>query len=110
VIIPNAELATVDIQKLRYYCLDTLHETGKHKARKFMAALGMTADDAEGLQDVLLEIVKTHDAELATRDEYGPRYRIDFILEWKGRTARIRSGWIIEVNSTIPRLTSCYVL
>jgi len=51
-IIPNAERAAVDIRKLRDYCLNPDHDEGKHKARLFHKALGMTAQDAEKLQDI----------------------------------------------------------
>jgi hypothetical protein len=110
VTIPNAGRAVIDIRKLRDYCLDPTHDEGKHKARLFMAALGMTSDDAEALRDALFQAVITHDAELGRRDEYGQRYAIDFVLEWQGRRAMIRSGWIIEHDSDTPRLTSCYPL
>jgi hypothetical protein len=108
--LPHAELAIVDIRKLREYSLSPEHDTGKHKARVFQAALGITADDAEELRRILLAIIKTNEAELGRRDEYGQRYRVDFMLEWEGKSARVRSGWIIEYDSDVPRLTSCYVL
>ncbi len=108
--IPNAEQPQVDIRKLRDYCLNTSHVEGKHKARLFSAALGMSAKDAEYLQEQLLRAVKTYDAQLGRRDEYGQRYAVDFMLEWRGKWAMIRSGWIIEHDSSIPRLTSCYPL
>jgi hypothetical protein len=109
-IIPNAELAIADIRKLRDYCLDPTHDDGKHKARLFAAALGMMQDDASELRDELLQAVKTHEARLGRRDRYGQRYTVDFMLEWHGKQAVIRSGWIIEHGSDIPRLTSCYPL
>ncbi|TLD42068.1 MAG: putative adhesin/hemolysin precursor [Candidatus Jettenia ecosi] len=108
--IPNADCAVVDIRKLRDYCLNSLHDEGKHKARLFESVLGITADDAEQLRNIILQIVKTHEAKLGRRDEYGQRYTVDFLLEWKGKQAKIRSGWIIEHNSNIPRMTSCYPL
>jgi hypothetical protein len=109
-IIPHADRATVDIRKLREYCLDPLHDEGKHKARVFAAALGMTAADAEALREILLQAIKTHDAYLGYRDAFGQRYMVDFPLEWQARQAIVRSGWIIEHGSDAPRLTSCYVL
>jgi len=109
-IIPNAERAVVDIHKLRDYCLNPTHDEGKHKARLFVAVLGMTRDDAEDLRDALLQAVKTHDAQLGRRDEYGQRYAVDFVLAWRGKQAMIRSSWIIEHGSDTPRLTSCYPL
>jgi len=61
--IPNAERAVVDIRKLRDYCLNPMHDEGQHKARLFVAALGITADDAEDLRVLLLQAVKTSDAQ-----------------------------------------------
>ena len=59
--IPHAENATVDIRKLRDYCLSPAHPEGQHKARLFVAALGMTEADAEPLRDALLQVVNSHD-------------------------------------------------
>ena len=108
--IPNAEHAVVDIRKLRDYCLNPTHDEGKHKARLFAAIVGMTANDAENLRDILLSVIKTSDAKMGRRDEYGQRYLVDFILEWRGKRTMIRSGWIIEHNSVTPKLTTCYPL
>jgi len=109
-ILPNAERASVDIRKLRDYCLNPLHDEGKHKARLFVAALGMTTADADELRRILLEIVKSQDAQLGRWDAFGQRYVVDFILEWRGRRALVRSGWIVEHGSDVARLTTCYPL
>jgi len=108
--VPNANRAIVDIRKLHDYSLDPTHRTGRHKARVFLAALGMTANDAEVLRDALLKAVREYEAELGLKDDYGQRYQVDFPLEWRGRQVIIRSAWIIEPDIPYPRLTSCYVL
>lgn len=107
---PNADLAVIDIRKLRDYCLNPLHDEGKHKARLFATILGIGIEDAEELREILLEVVKAHDAQLGRKDEYEQRYTMDFLLNWRGRQAMVRSGWIIEHDSDIPRLTTCYPL
>ncbi|MCC7354340.1 MAG: hypothetical protein IT330_11335 [Anaerolineae bacterium] len=109
-IIPNAERAVVDMRKLRDYCLNPTHDEGRHKARLFAAALGITREDVGELHDALLQAIKTHDAQLGRRDEYGQRYIVDFMCEWHGKRAMIRSSWIVEHGSGIPKLTSCYPL
>lgn len=109
-LIPNAENAVVDIRKLRDYCLNPEHDDGKHKARLFSSILGMTADNAEKLRQILLEVIKTHEARLGRQDEFGQRYTLDFTIEWQNRSATLRSGWIIEHGSEIPKLTTCYPL
>ena len=108
--IPNAERAVVDIRKLRNYCLNPDHDTGKHKARLFATLLGMGSNDAEALRNALLEAVKTHEARLGQRDRRGQRYTIDFIFDWHGKQAKIRSGWIIQPNSNSPRFITAYPL
>jgi len=109
-LIPNAENAVVDIRKLHGYCLNPNHDDGKHKARLFASILGMTADAAEELRQVLLEVIQTQDARPGRRDEFGQRYTLDFAIEWQNRKATLRSGWIIEHGSDIPRLITCYPL
>ncbi len=108
-LVPNAERAVIDIGKLRDYCLNPWHDEGKHKARLF-AALGITANEAEELQRILLQVVKTSEARLGRRDSYGQRYIVDFPLNWRGKESMIRSGWIIEHGMETPRLTTCYPL
>jgi hypothetical protein len=109
-LIPNTENAVVDIRKLRDYCLNPEHDDGKHKARLFLSILGMTADNAEELRQILLEVIKVQEARLARQDEFGQRYTLDFTIEWQNGRATLRSGWIIEHDSEIPRLTTCYPL
>jgi hypothetical protein len=109
-LIPHLENAVVDIRKLRDYCLNLEHDDGKHKARLFSSILGMTANDAEELRQILLEAIKTHEAQLGRVDNFGQRYTVDFTIEWQNKSARLRSGWIVEHDSDIPKLTTCYPL
>jgi hypothetical protein len=106
--VPNAERAIVDIRKLRDYCLNPLHDDGKHKARLFWAILGMTAADAEDLQRILLEAIQTTPAQLGRQDAFGQRYTVDVLVKWQGKQAMVRSGWIVEHHADMPKLTSCY--
>ena len=108
--IPNPQHAIVDIRKLQDYCLNSEHDDGKHKAHLFFDALGITVNNAEELREALLQAVKTHDAQLGKRDTYGQRYTVDFVYAWKNKQATIRSAWIIEHGSDIPRLITAYPL
>lgn len=108
--LPFCENAVADIRKLTEYLLNPNHKDGKHKARLFKAALNLTAKDAEPLRLALLEAVKINDAILGKADRFGQRYTVDFRYEWQDRSATLRSGWIIEDESEIPRLTTCYPL
>ena len=108
--LPHADRAIVEIEKLRDYCLSANHPRGRHKARVFAVALGITADDAEELRQVILSAVITEEATQTERDEYGQRYLVDFTMTRQDRNANIRTSWIIRNGEVYPRLTSCYVL
>ena len=107
--LPNAERAVVDIGKLRDYSLNPQHEAGKHKARVFKAALGITADDAMWLRDRILEAVLTEEATARPESPFGVNFTVDILVERGGRRALVRTAWIVEFGTDFPRLTSCYV-
>ncbi len=107
--IPNGERAVVEIEKLRDYCLSPTHFRGRHKAKVFLARLGLTADDAKWLQDRLLQAVRQTRAQIGEKDRFGQRYLIDFEAMTDAGSAVIRSSWIMLTNEDFPRLTSCYV-
>lgn len=107
--LPNAEAAFIDIHKLRDYSFNMQHDRGKHKARLFLAILGLSVENAEELELILLEAIQIYDAISSSQDEYGQRYLVDFPLTRNGNTATIRSTWIVRSTETFPRLTSCYI-
>jgi hypothetical protein len=101
----------VDIAKLRGYCLSEIHPRGKHKARVFRAALGLTAAHAEVLRQALLNAVRDQPGELhaTVSDEFGQRHELDFVMTTNVGSARIRSMWIVRAGERVLRLISCYV-
>ncbi|MGH9630876.1 MAG: DUF6883 domain-containing protein [Bryobacteraceae bacterium] len=107
--LPNPERAVVDIVKLTDYSLNPKHEDGKHKARVFAAALGLSRSDGEWLQNRLLEVVR-EEATLINESRFGRLYMIDFQLETAHGAAMVRSGWIVRTGEDYPRLTTCFVL
>src|SRR5258708_7284875 len=96
--LPNGDRAVVEIAKLRDYCLNPDHPRGKHKARVFQAALGITADQAENFQQELLHAAKTVDATPTDQDEFGQRYLVDFMLSGPAGHAIVRSAWIVRTD------------
>ncbi len=108
--LPNGECAVVERAKVVDYCLNRDHIRGRHKARVFASALGLTDRDADVLRDTLLFVARAEDAQPTMQDVYGQRYVIDFTMTVGRRQARVRSTWIIRTGEDFPRLTSCYVL
>jgi hypothetical protein len=82
--LPNGDGAVVDIVKLLDYCLNPRHARGRHKARVFALALGLTAQHATDLRRALLDAARDGDAVPAELDEYGRRYTVDFDLVFFG--------------------------
>jgi len=108
--LPYGARAFVDIAKLRDYCLDSTHPEGRHKARVFYSALGISSGDAEFLHQAILDAVAGTDAVAGDSDAYGARYLVDFELKRESRRAAIRTVWIVRRNEDFPRLLTCYVL
>ena len=96
--------------KLRDYALDPIHTKGKHKARVFASALGLTRNDAEWLRDELLRAARAVDCSLGPLTPHGQRYVQIFNLARGEKTCRIRSVWNIRPNEDFPRLITCFVI
>lgn len=99
---PNAENSFVDLEKLRTYAPDPTYRVGRHKARLFAALLGLGVEDAA-------ELCRTCWT-LGEDDEHEHRYRINFMLTWRGREALVRSAWIVRPEEGFPSLVTCYPL
>jgi len=99
-----------DIAKLRDYSLDPVHKEGRHKARVFAAALGLSRNDADWLRTQLLAAARNADCEPGRKSHYGEHYHLDITLAYGNKSARIRSVWNVRPNEDFPRLITCYVL
>jgi hypothetical protein len=108
--LPNSQHAVIELAKLRDYCLSPNHPRGRHKARVFREAFGLSTDDAEWLQQKLLEGIQKHAAEKEETDSFGSRWRVDLPLARQGKSAVVRTGWIIKSAENVPRLKTCWVL
>jgi hypothetical protein len=108
--LPNPENAVVETRKLRDYCLSPEHPRGRHKARVFASALGLTVYDSQELRRALLAAALSEEALVAEEDEYGQRYMLDFEMSTEMGSAVVRSGWMVLSGEDFPRFTSCWVL
>ncbi len=108
-LLPRGERAIVDLRELHDYCLNPDSPRGRHKARVFAAALGLTAAEVLQLRARLLEAARTADAQRGELDLYGQRYTIDFEMETQVGKATVRSSCIVLHGKRVPRLTICYV-
>jgi hypothetical protein len=107
--LPNGERAIVELEKLRQYCLDPAHPRGRHKARVFLAALGISAADAATLRNALVRGAATEEASAGQSDVHGTRYTFNLQVRHGARTAVVRCHWIVRRDEDMPRLVTCYV-
>jgi len=105
--LPNGDKAVVDMRTLTEYCLSPDHPTGKHKARVFASAMGMTVRDAEPLRRILLAAAGDGEATVAKTDTYGSRFVIESSAEGVRGPVRIRSVWVVRSSGRRAILRGC---
>ena len=98
--LPNSDQLVLELRKLQDYCLSATHPRGRHKARVFREALGLTRDDAGWLRDSLLDAAKGTDAEKLDSDAMGQRWRVDVAIARQDRRVMVRTLWIVRTGET----------
>jgi hypothetical protein len=106
----QAEHAVLDLRKLTDYCLNPAHPRGRHKARIFRDVLGFGQKDADSLRAALLDAIRSGAPSQETADVWGTRWRLDVNMARRGRTAVVRTIWIVRPGETVPRFVTCWVL
>src|SRR3954447_11450909 len=102
--LPNADRAVVDPAKIRDYLLSAAHPVGRFKAR-FFVSLGYAAEQWELLRDGILALGRLGKVSSETAIAYGRKFEVDGILTGpSGRSATVRSVWIIRTGEDFPRL------
>ena len=107
--LPNFAQATVPPAKVFSYVLNPEHPRGKHKARVFSSVLGFTTENGDLLIKAMVDGLKGSKAEMLEQTPYGTTYRVDMEVTGPRGTAMVRTGWILDPQTGIPRLTSAFV-
>jgi len=108
--LPNGDRAIIDVEgKLLGYCLNMEHARGRHKARVFLAALGIVAANPNLLVDALREAARSGDAKFRKSNDYGDEYELEFTMDGPNGRFIVTSAWFVDRGSDSPRLTNCYV-
>lgn len=107
-LLPNAEDALIDSEKLRDYLLSHEHPHGRFKAR-FFNALGFRADQWQELESALRTQHLTQDAEAVQVAAEGQKFRIRATLIGpEGESAMVVSIWFIRPRETAPRFVTAF--
>ncbi|MDT8434921.1 MAG: hypothetical protein RQ731_09240 [Anaerosomatales bacterium] len=96
--LPGHEHAIIPEEKLRY-CLDPMHETGRHKAHMFRSALGIDLEDTPRLRHLIEIGISTNQAVRVGDDQDGiERWVVEWIVQ--GRLSRLRliTAWDLQVS------------
>ncbi len=109
-LLPNHGAAEIDIAKLRDYCLNPAHPRGRHKARLFEAALGITAREADWLRQALFTGLVGAEADRQATDQFGERWKVDILVARQTRHVVVRTIWMIRTGEVVPRLVTSWVL
>ena len=109
-LLPNSARAVLDLRKIEEYCLNSAHTRGRHKARVFRDALGVSQSDARLLRDILLEGIRNHEATELGKNAWGTSWRVDIPVARQGKSVVVRSAWIIRPGEDVPRFVTCWVL
>lgn len=107
--LPRAREATIPTAKLVSYALDHSHERGRHKARVFASALGITSSEWRYLHDQILAKLPDGEVRSTRITAFGIAYEVIVMIDGlNGRTAAVVTTWIVA-NNAAPRLTSTWV-
>jgi hypothetical protein len=99
----------LDIKKLREYCLNPNHPVGKHKARVFFAALGVTKKDSSDMKKLILKKMEEAEIQLEYEDEYGKRISSVLELDINEKKAFVKTIWIIKRKENTAYFVTCYI-
>lgn len=106
--VPNADVAEVTKEKITGYLLNSLHPDGAGKA-KFFGALGFRTDEWHVLAAALKRMVEGRLLTESMESSHGQKYIVDGPIETpSGKSPVVRTVWIIDRGSPIPRLVTAY--
>lgn len=106
--LPNGELAIVPMEKLTGYCLNPNHSSGKHKARVFASALGITRQNADRLRELILRAAMEGEMIQQESTSFGQLYKVDWEVP-NDESVILRTLWEVRWNQVNPRLVSAFI-
>jgi hypothetical protein len=108
--LPHGDQAILDMRKIEDYCLNPSHPRGRHEARVFREALDLQRSDAAWLRGTLLEVAHSAEAFQDGEDAWGTHWRLDANVRRQGKSAVVRTIWIVRTGESVPRFVACWVL
>lgn len=106
--LPHRENAVVAPEKLTHYLLSLTHPVGRSKVR-FFRAHGFTDENWPLLQAGLLALARSEEVAESETTPHGTKYvLIGLVPTPAGGIVRLRTVWIIDNGSDVPRFVTAY--
>ncbi|MEO1341137.1 MAG: DUF6883 domain-containing protein, partial [Cyanobacteria bacterium J06635_13] len=93
--LPNGDRAEISRQKLLGYCLNPNHASGKHKAKVFASALGITADNVGILNELIQKVAIEGEVIQQSTTEFGQQFKVDWTVP-QTQNIELRTIWEIS--------------
>ena len=106
--LPNGNRAEISRQKLIGYCLNSNHSSGKHKAKVFASALGITADNVDDLYHLIQAAAIEGEVIQQNTTEFGQQFKVDWMIP-NTNQIKLRTIWEINTTNSNPRLISAFI-
>lgn len=108
--LPNHKQAVIPVEKLEGYALNKNHPVGKDKAIAFVKYLGYTVDNQDELIKQVRQGLDYYKTAQRTETQYGKPFEVAMMLKGpNGQYAKVKTGWIVDKGSEIPRLVTIYI-
>ena len=112
--LPNGNRADLG-NKIEDYSLNFGHREGRHKARVFLSALGISLENADMLRSAVLAVAAaSDDVEARGANGFGNVFVLRFPMQTAMQTATgsavVLTVWIIRHGEDFPRLANCYIV
>jgi hypothetical protein len=106
--LPNAGQALVGREKVEDYLLDSGHPDNSGKA-EFFEQFGFRRNEWEILADAFLALAHKAEVAQSMKSPHGQKYVIVGRIESpNGKTASVRTIWIVDKGLNIARLVTAY--
>lgn len=107
-IIPNAEKAIIDTDKLHGYILSFSHPLGRFKAA-FFQKLGYSIENCDLFEQCLRQIIITRETIRIETSRHGRKYIVEGLITGpSGKKVHLVTVWIILNKEFIPRFVTAY--
>jgi hypothetical protein len=103
---PDFTGVEIDPGKITNYAMNPDHPVGRNKYRVIKSATGLDVGDADLIERQIRTGIRGGTPRIGKADRFGQRWSVDVPLTGPRGTILVRTGWILDVGSSTPRMTT----